>query len=461
MDELNIYLVGRIDTDFVVDAFSYGSIPDCKGYFLSHFHSDHYGGLSKRWEHGPIYCSKITANCLQKKLQVNPEYINPLPMDQECPIPGSNVTVCLIDANHCPGSVLFLFKVTMPDGSVKRYLHTGDFRANPRMCIHPALKQPDNPPIDILFLDTTYLNPRYAFPAQDVAIDAACKIVRIHAGLQPPDDEQRKAELTVRYHVNLDRWFDRIESNTRKVVTSQVKQEQKTTVSCTINSTSSNGEQDAAKEKEPKPKKNFVVVVGSYALGKERIFCRLAKELNSKIFVTEAKRQLLECIESAELNKLLTDNQMDAQVHVIPIRHLQPEYLIPYMNSLKPHFEFMLAFRPTGWTFRSSAAKTSDMSCSSLARITASPVSFPELQLKPIFSTNEIKLYGVPYSEHSSFRELAAFVASLRVRRIVPTVNVSNENSRKRMGALFQKWQEEKQKNGKVQVVPFSTLDHW
>jgi DNA cross-link repair 1A protein len=31
-------------------------------------------------------------------------------------------------------------------------------------------------------------------------------------------------------------------------------------------------------------------------------------------------------------------------------------------------------------------------------------------------------LYGVPYSEHSSFRELRAFVAGLPARRVVPTV---------------------------------------
>ncbi|CAG8802868.1 13181_t:CDS:2, partial [Racocetra persica] len=161
-----------------VDAFKYGSIPNCTAYFLSHFHSDHYIGLSSKWSHGPIYCSSVTGNLVIQQLRVKPQYVQKLPMNEEVAIDKTDTTVTLIDANHCPGSALFLFKTKFADGKIKRYLHTGDVRACPRQVLHSAIAQPDNPPIDILYLDTTYLNGRYCFPAQEQVVNAIILLIK-------------------------------------------------------------------------------------------------------------------------------------------------------------------------------------------------------------------------------------------------------------------------------------------
>lgn len=155
-----------------MDAFAYGAIPGCEGYFLSHFHADHYTRLRKSWTFGTIYCSRITANLVRQQLRVDEQYICVLTMDEEHTL-SDTVSVTLIDANHCPGAVLFLFKVILPDGRVVRHLHTGDFRANPRMCLHPFIKGIS---IDTLYLDTTYLNGSFTFPSQEKAIEAAWNV---------------------------------------------------------------------------------------------------------------------------------------------------------------------------------------------------------------------------------------------------------------------------------------------
>ena len=57
------------NTNIIVDDFSF-----CKSFprntfihFLTHFHADHYEGLSPLWDYSPIYCTALTKKFIQSK----------------------------------------------------------------------------------------------------------------------------------------------------------------------------------------------------------------------------------------------------------------------------------------------------------------------------------------------------------------------------------------------------------
>jgi DNA cross-link repair 1A protein len=88
--------------------------------------------------------------------------------------------------------------------------------------------------------------------------------------------------------------------------------------------------------------------------------------------------------------------------------------------------------------------------------------SFSSANISPMKnSTVQLQLYGVPYSEHSSFFELTCFALSFDWARMIATVNVGSETSRAKMAKWVEKWEAEKKKRGKVEVVHFRSPEYW
>ncbi|KAF9952436.1 DNA break repair nuclease [Modicella reniformis] len=403
---------------FTVDAFCYGVIEGCDAYFLSHFHSDHYGGLTSSWKHGLIYCSNITANLVISHLGVNSTYIKRLPMYE--PVVVNDVTVRLMDANHCPGSVLFVFDLQNPQ---RRYLHTGDFRALPDMCLDPILCQPQNVPIDILYLDTTYSNSRYTFPPQDVVIREAVNLVCREVGIHNEQTVVAPVVKVAKKMNIMESWLRKESGNSEKLQSMSIK---------AAHSTKAN-----QKWQEPGEGNKIVICVGTYLIGKERVFKAIAKAIKSKVFVQHSKLQILACLEDPELMEMLTSDRLEARVHLLHMgSEMSPESLQGYLDTLAPIFTRLIAIRPTGWTF-TGTKKFTPVDNGSTHQIMT-------LEIIPSFTSPTIKIYPIPYSEHSSFNELAGFVRSLNIHKIIPTVGVGSEKNRQAMNEWFRQWQNER-----------------
>lgn len=325
-------------TGFSVDAFQYGPIEGCTAYFLTHFHSDHYAGLSKAFTF-PVYCSQITGNLLKSKLHVQEQYIYALPMNTECMVNG--VRVILLDANHCPGAVMILFR--LPNGNV--ILHTGDFRADPSM--ERSLLA--NQKIHTLYLDTTYCSPEYSFPSQQEVIQFAINTA-----------------------------FETVTLNPR-----------------------------------------VLVVCGTYSIGKEKVFLAIADVLGSKVGMSQEKYKTLQCLNIPEMNSLITTDMRNSLVHLLPMMQINFKGLQNHLKKFDGKYDQILAFRPTGWTHSNQLTSIADV--------------IPQTK-------GNISIYGIPYSEHSSYTEMKRFVQWLKPKKIIPTVNVGTFHSRSAMEKYFREW---------------------
>ncbi|KAL6857117.1 hypothetical protein ACP4OV_018499 [Aristida adscensionis] len=132
--------------------------------FLTHAHRDHLAGVATTAiDSSPIYASRLTALLARR---IAPPLaraafveLDPGAPPLRVPDPDGDFTVAALDANHCPGAVMFLF-----EGAFGTVLHTGDCRLTPD-CLPPP-----RPRVDYLFLDCTFARCPLPFPSKDDAI---------------------------------------------------------------------------------------------------------------------------------------------------------------------------------------------------------------------------------------------------------------------------------------------------
>jgi len=468
-----------------VDAFRYGAVEGCKAYFLSHFHSDHYVGLTANWTHGPIYCSKVTGSLVKNQLRTAAKYVVELEFEEKVPVPDTEgVFVTMIPANHCPGSSLFLFEKTLPGGRTQRILHCGDFRACPAHIAHPQLRpetvdaitgKTRQQKIDVCYLDTTYLNPRYSFPPQEHVIRACADLcVALNSSLSSGDDKEWDSLLR-RREGGAPPGVDGVS----KFFTSDKKPSPPTTTTTTSSTSQPNALTALTARRPPR----LLIICGTYSIGKERICKAIAQALGTRIFASPQKARIIAQLGDPELTALLTSDPYEAQVHMQMLMEIRAETLADYLDGYRGHFSRVVGFRPSGWNYRPSpsnggagpeklrglAGSSGAVGSGKNVGANLPPGSLPTAHLLhgPGWRTRfgqrdlvpqrgsgrESMCFGVPYSEHSSFRELALFVMALRIEKVVPTVNVGSEQSRKRMKGWIDRWMGERRKGGIVKVL--------
>lgn len=71
--------------------------------------------------------------------------------------------------------------------------------------------------------------------------------------------------------------------------------------------------------------KKFVIVVGTYLVGKERLWCNIAQTFKMKVWIEAERRKAFDLIYTEESENQIIKNcicevREDAEIHVIPMQ---------------------------------------------------------------------------------------------------------------------------------------------
>lgn len=399
-------------------------------FILTHYHADHYVGLPRGKGYvGPakIHCTPITANLLRDIHNIDSRWI--VPHEYGDTWNHGTVEITFYDANHCPGAAIVFFKVPRRGGSgggvvdnykassssssssslsYEYHLHTGDMRFHSKFKLYPLLRDAvTQRRLDVLYLDTTYANPKHVFISQDDAVSRIASQVK--ELLSPNETYARNKKQT---------FFQS---------------------SSSLSSSSSSCLDSKFMHK-------TLVLLSCYSIGKEKVLWNASLQSNQLVYVNQTKYKMLQCIECGkkeeESHGIIQRCTLDAQksdLHVIQMGlagslhpYFQPNFedCAIYANKLKKGYTRVVAFIPTGWA---NASKYNQNHAISVKRVNLRELvvgSGDDGNGKGIGIGNHdfihVEIRLVAYSEHSSFSELRECVEFMRPKRIIPTV-FSNE----------------------------------
>ncbi|XBW35063.1 hypothetical protein QEN19_000626 [Hanseniaspora menglaensis] len=197
------FLSEEFSDKITIDYFP--KFPVTKYHFISHLHSDHHVGFSKKWlTSNPetiIVLGKknylpflYKFNLVNYKSEVKPlesDYFNitnrilVVPDDYPLTLYFSvddqrHIVIKSVDANHCIGAILFVIEYYDSAGLfLEKILHTGDFRFNSNKMLSSLKGQK----FSKVYLDTTYISPIWNFTPKDKLLELVSNFM--HNKLMP------------------------------------------------------------------------------------------------------------------------------------------------------------------------------------------------------------------------------------------------------------------------------------
>ena len=160
---------------------------------ISHAHSDHTA------RHDRPVVTRNTGLLLSEYLKKS----DPILLDYREPLETDRYTITLYPAGHCLGSAQVMVQ---SKGSGERLLYTGDFKSRP---------SPTNEPLepvscDILVMEATYGQPKYAFPPEEQVLTTAYRVLHtwIAQGERPVVQAWRLGKAQELLHLLLNQGFD-------------------------------------------------------------------------------------------------------------------------------------------------------------------------------------------------------------------------------------------------------------
>lgn len=139
-----------------------------------------------------------------------------------------------------------------------------------------------------------------------------------------------------------------------------------------------------------------LIICGSYLIGKEKIWLKIAETFNNKIWTEPKRREALKLIQNENINKRLVLTKEEAGLHILSMgKGLAYENIVKYVEDLEEYFTHAIVIKPSGW----------------------------EINSRPRIQGN-ITIVGVEYSEHSSYEEMKRFVRFLRPKKVISTVPI-------------------------------------